>query len=244
MLQQAELYQLAHPGVYYLCNQGLGDENAYHASPIYFGHGMSQYGGFVDELGNAYMDTPEALDAAEWIDSFRSNGPEQTSHEICRNMLVNGEAATWWTGPWAISELRDAGVDYGIAPVGSPFVGIRSYLLTSNAFDRGHGFQAAEVMKYLGSAPVQVRLALANRTIPANTAALHDPDVQALYEVAQFGAALNLGTAMGNHIYVQCQWGLVGEATMAIWDGTLTPQEAMAAAQAAIEACVAAIVPR
>ena len=38
--------------------------------------------------------------------------------------MVNGEAAIWWTGPWAIPELQNAGVDYGIAPMGSPFVGV------------------------------------------------------------------------------------------------------------------------
>jgi arabinogalactan oligomer/maltooligosaccharide transport system substrate-binding protein len=84
---------------------------------------------------------------------------------------------------------------------------------------------------------------LANRTIPANTAALNDPDVQALYDIAQFGASVNFGTPMGNHIYANCQWGPVGDATMAIWDGTQTPEEAMNVAQAAIEDCVAAIGP-
>jgi len=90
---------------------------------------------------------------------------------------------------------------------------------------------------------VQRRLTLANRTIPANTAALNDPDVQALYDIAQFGASVNLGTPVGNHPYANCQWGPVGDATMAIWDGTQTPEEAMNAAQAAIEDCVAAIGP-
>ena len=238
-----DLFQQAHPGVYYLCNQGLGGQDAYHAAPIYFGHGLSQYGGYVDEAGNAYMDTAEALAAAEWIAAMRAYGPAETSHPICRDMLINGEAAIWWTGPWAIADLQEAGMDYGIEPMGVPFAGVKEYMLTANAAGRGTDDAAVSFMQYLGSAEVQVRLALANRTIPANTAALHDPDVQALYEVAQFGAALNLGIPMANHVYGVCQWGPVGDATLAIWNGTQTPQEAMGAAQAAIEACVAGIGP-
>jgi arabinogalactan oligomer/maltooligosaccharide transport system substrate-binding protein len=242
-LVQADQFQQTHPGVYYLCNQGLGGQDAYHAAPIYFGHGLSQYGGYVDEAGNAYMDTAEALAAAEWIAAMRAYGPAETSHPICRDMLINGEAAIWWTGPWAIADLQNASVDYGIEPMGVPFAGVKEYMLTTNAVDRGTDDAAVSFMQYLGSADVQVRLALANRTIPANTAALHDPDVQALYEVAQFGASLSPGVAMPNHVYGDCPWGPVGDATLAIWNGTQTPQEAMDAAQAAIEACVAGIVP-
>ena len=163
---------------------------------------------------------------------------------ICRNLLVNGEAAIWWTGPWAIADLQNAGVDYGIAPMGSPFVGVKNLMLTANAVDRGKADAAVAVMQFFGSAEVQVRLTLANGTIPANTAALHDPDVQALYEVARFGGSVNRGVAMGNYIYTDCQWEPVGDATAAIWNGTQTPEEAMSAAQAAIEACVAGIGPR
>jgi arabinogalactan oligomer/maltooligosaccharide transport system substrate-binding protein len=244
LLTEAAQFRQSHPDQFYLCNWGLGSADAaYAAAPIYFDHGLSEYGGYVDEGGAVYMTTTVAISAAHWICDFRPYAPAETSYEICKNMLFSGEAAIWWTGPWAIPDLQQAGIDYGIAPMGSPFVGVRLYLLTSNAVDRGNAEAAIDVIKYLGSAEVQRRLTLANRTIPTNTAALNDPDVQALYEIAQFGASVNLGTPMGNHIYTQCQWGPVGDAAMAIWDGTQTPEEAMNAAQTAIEACVADIGP-
>ena len=64
------------------------------------------------------------------------------------------------------------------------------------------------------SAEVQEQLTLANHTVPANTAALNDPDVQTIYEVARFGESLHQGTPMANHSYGGCQWGPVGEATV------------------------------
>jgi arabinogalactan oligomer/maltooligosaccharide transport system substrate-binding protein len=221
-----------------LCDQGLGHPDAYHVAPIYFGHGLSEYGGYVDEDGTVYMTTTAAISAAHWISDSRPYAPAETGYEICKGMLIDGDSAIWWTGPWVIADLQSAGIDYGIAPMGSPFVGVKLFMMTPNAVDRGNAEKAIYVIKYFGSAEVQRRLTLANRTIPANTAALNDPDVQALYEIARFGASMNLGTPMGNHPYANCQWGPVGDATTAIWDGTQTPEEAMNAAQAAMEDCV------
>jgi arabinogalactan oligomer/maltooligosaccharide transport system substrate-binding protein len=243
MFTDAVQFQLDNPGKYYLCNQGLGGYDAYHAAPIYFEHGLSEYGGFVDEEGTVYMTTTQAISAAQWIADFSINGPITTTYDTCRNLMINGDAAIWWTGPWAMLDLQNAGVNYGIAPMGSPFVGSKNYMLTTNAVDREKTEAAIDLMKYLGSFEVQKQLTMANQTIPANTAALNDPDVQAIKEVAGFGASLHLGTPMANHIYSDCQWGPVGEATWAIWNGAQTPLDAMNTAQLAIEACVAGMGP-
>jgi arabinogalactan oligomer/maltooligosaccharide transport system substrate-binding protein len=243
MLTKAMEYRASNPDDYYLCNQGLGNPDAYHVAPIYFGFGMDAYGGYVDEDGIVYMTKTEALNTAEWIYDFSFYAPVTTTHQICRDMLISGESAIWWTGPWAISDLQDQGINYGIAPMGSPFVSVRSFMLTSIAVDRGKAEAAIDLIKYIGSFEVQKRLTLANNTVPANTAALNDPDVRAIYEIAQFGASLSLGIPMENHIYAGCQWDPVGEATTAIWDGIKTPAEAMEAAQTAIEECVASMGP-
>jgi arabinogalactan oligomer/maltooligosaccharide transport system substrate-binding protein len=140
----------------------------------------------------------------------------------------------WWTGPWAIAGLEAAGVNYGIVPMGKPFVGIKTLMLTKNAVDRGTADVALDVMKYFTSADVQAKLALTNKTIPAQTAALADPDVAALATLAGFGDALNVGVPMANTPYANAQWGPVGDATVAIFTGAQTPEEALTAAQAAI----------
>lgn len=241
LYQKAEAFHAANPDQYYLCNQGWGQSDAYHVAPIYFGHGMDQYGGFIDEKGNVYLDTPEALDAARWIDKFRAVAPDKTSHEICHKMFLEGKVAIWWTGPWAIADLERADVDYGIAPMGSPFVSLKLFMLTSNAIDRGHEAAAIDVMRYFGSEEVQVHLSQVNKTIPANTAALRSDVVREIYSVASFGEALNLGIPMPNHPYIDCQWEPVGEATTAIWNGAQSPGKAMENAQAAIEQCIAEI---
>jgi arabinogalactan oligomer/maltooligosaccharide transport system substrate-binding protein len=223
-------------GKYLICNQGLGNSDAYHAAPIYFGFGVPEY---VDDAGKAYLNTPEALAAAEWLVKFSAFAPAETSHDICKSMITEGDAGAWWTGPWAIADLEAAGVDYGIIPMGKPFVGIKTLMLSQNAVDRGNEALALDIMKYFTSGPVQAKIAAANKTIPAPTAALEDPTVQALPTLKGFGASLNLGVPMANTPYANAQWGPVGDATTAIWTGAQTPEEALAAAQAAIEEAIA-----
>jgi arabinogalactan oligomer/maltooligosaccharide transport system substrate-binding protein len=243
LMMHVEQFKIAYPNKYYLCDQGLGGMDSYHVAPIYLGQGMNAYGGYVDEHGTVYMTTTVAINAAGWISNLSVYGPSATNSTICRNMFINEEAAVWWTGPWAIPDLKNNNIDYGIAPMGSPIVGVSAFMLTTNAVDRGITDSAIFIMKYFGSAGVQRRVTITNGTVPANTAALNDPDVQALYEVAKFGAALRLGTPFPNHIYGPCQWDPVSQATLAIWEGSQTPEQAMNTAQAAIEACIAAISP-
>jgi arabinogalactan oligomer/maltooligosaccharide transport system substrate-binding protein len=138
-----------------------------------------------------------------------------------------------------VANVIDAGIDLGILPIGSPFVGIKTLMLSSNAEARGNAEAALDIMKYFTSAEVQKQLALVNKTIPAPTAALNDPEVAADPVIQGFGAALKLGKPMANHPFASAQWVPVGDASMAVWQGKQTPEEAMAAAQAAIEEAVA-----
>jgi arabinogalactan oligomer/maltooligosaccharide transport system substrate-binding protein len=219
-----------------VCNQGFGGSDAYHMSPVYFGHGVPQY---VDNAGMAYMNTPEALAASEWLKQFATVSLAEQSYDICSANLKEGKVGMWWTGPWAMADLINAGVDFGILQFGKPFVGIKTLMLTSNGVDRGNAAAALDVMKYFTSADVQKNLALVNKTIPAATAGLNDPEVQADPVIAGFGEALNIGVPMSSSPFASCQWTAVGDASLAVWTGTQEPQAAMDAAQAAIEDCVA-----
>ena len=238
LLEKAKAFREANPDKYLVCNQGLGNPDAYHVAPIYFGFGVPSY---VDDQGVAYFNSEEALAAGNWIVEFSQYAPAETSHEICSTMLIEGQAGAWWTGPWAIADIEKAGLDYGILPMGRPFVGIKALMITPNAVDRGNAEIALDIIKYFTSGEVQAKLSLVNKTIPAATTALADPEVQALATLAGFGASLNLGVPMANTPFASAQWGPAGDATTAIWNGSQTPDEALAAAQQTAEDAIAAM---
>jgi maltose-binding protein MalE len=56
---------------------------------------------------------------------------------------------------------------------------------------------------------------------------------------AGFAASFRLGVPQSNSPYVEKQWLPLSEAIINAWNGTQTPQEALAAAQAEIEAEIA-----
>ncbi|MCX7975728.1 MAG: extracellular solute-binding protein [Bellilinea sp.] len=230
LLAKAEKFY-ADKGIPLICNQGFGAEDAYHMSPIYFGFGVPAY---VDEDGNAYMDTPEALAAAEWLVKLKAVSLAENSYDICNAALQEGKVGMWWTGPWAIAGIEDAGIDYTIVAMGKPFVGIKTLMLSKNAVDRGKAEVALDVMKYFTSAEVQKKLALVNKTIPAQKAAIEDPEVAQLPAVAGYGKALAIGVPMSPSPFSSAQWGPVGRASAAIWTGAQDPQTALKEAQAAI----------
>lgn len=219
-----------------VCNQGFPGGDAYQPAPVFFGFGVPAY---VDETGKAYLNTPEALAAAKWLVSIKPYVLQEMSYDICNAGMAEGKVAGWLVGPWAIAGLEKAGIQYGFANFGKPFVGIKTLMLSKNAVDRGTAEVALDIMKYFTGTAAQKAMTLANKTIPANTAAFNDPEVQALATIAGFGAAAANGVPMSASPFADAQWGPVGDATGAIWNGSQTPEAALAAAQTAIEAKVA-----
>ncbi|HTX91023.1 MAG TPA: extracellular solute-binding protein [Anaerolineales bacterium] len=221
-----------------LCNQGFKGGDAYHIAPVFFGFGVKQY---VDDQGNVTVNTPEALNAMTWLLDIKTKGHllQDADDAACRTAFESGKVGMDWTGPWAIADFDKANVNYGIVPMGKPFVGIKALMLTKNAVDRGNAAVALDIIKYYTNAQNEIAVALANKTIPANSAALKDPGVQALSTLAGFGASANLGVPMANTPYANAQWGPVGDAVGAIWSGKQKPADALAAAQKAIEDAVA-----
>jgi len=221
-----------------VCNQGFKGGDAYHIAPVFFGFGLKQY---VDDQGNVTINTPEAINAMKWLLDLKTKGGllKDADDAACRTAFETGKVGMDWTGPWAIADFDKANVNYGIVPMGRPFVGIKALMLTKNAVDRGNAALALDIMKYYTNAANETAVAVANKTIPANTAALKDPSVQALPTLAGFGASAAQGVPMANTPFANAQWGPVGDAVGAIWGGTQTPDVALAAAQKAIEDAVA-----
>jgi len=235
LLAKAEKFY-ADKGIPLICNQAFGGSDAYHMAPIYFGFGVPSY---VDEDGKVYVNTPEMIAAGEWLAKLAKVSLAENSYDICKANLKEGKVGMWWTGPWAIAGIEEDGVNYGILAFGRPFVGIKTLMISKNAVDRGTAEIALDIIKFFTNAEMQKKVALVNKTIPANSAALADPEIAALPTLAGFGASLNLGIPMSSSPYAGAQWGPVGDASKAIWVGAQTPAEAFAAAQKAIEDAIA-----
>lgn len=235
LLAKAEQFQ-KDTGAVLICNQAFGGNDAYHMAPIYFGFGVPSY---IDEDGKAYLNTPEMVKAAEWLLKLKKFSLNENSYDICFAGLKEKKVGMWWTGPWAIAGIEESGINYGILPMGKPFVGIKTLMMTKNAVDRGNTELVLDIMKYFTGPEAQKKIALVNKTIPAATGALKDPEVAKLAAVVGFGKSLNLGIPMSPSPYSSAQWDPVGKASQAVWTEAQTPADAMKAAQQAAEEAIA-----
>lgn len=232
---KADAFLQANPGTELVCSQAFGEADAYHAAPIFFGAGVPDY---IDDTGKTYIHTSESLDAANWILEMKSSSVPSNTFAECRQRFLEGEVGMWWTGPWALPDIVAAGIDYGVFPMGKPFVGTTVLFLARGADSRGTAVQAIDFMKFFTNVENSKSLSLANDSIPANSAALNSAEIQAVPWMAAFADTLASGQKFTNNPYVSCIWGPVGNALVEIWDETATPETALIVAESEIQTCV------
>ena len=152
-----------------VCNPGFGSADpavAEDLSPVFFGFGIPNY---VDENGLGFLDTPEAINAGEWLSSFAEVSSGENSAENCQSAFEKGDVGMWWTSPQSISAIEKSGIIYGILPMGKPMVAVQALMMTQNAVDRGNQRIVLDLIRYLSGQEVQ-KLALLNRAIPTTSA--------------------------------------------------------------------------
>ena len=238
LLKLATDFHAKNPDKYLFYNQAFDTANqngdAYHASPIFYGFG----GFYVKEDGTVGLDTPESLKAGQWIADAAKVLPSQSSQDQGLAALTKGTTACMWTGPWEIADIKKSGISYFIQPFGSPFVGIKVEMVTSNAVDRNNVDAAVKVLKYFDSAAIQEKLSVAASSVPAATAALQSADVAKNPDVIAFAKQFALGEPQPNFPYMNALWGPTGQAEIAIFAGKQSPADALKAAAAAARTAI------
>lgn len=239
---KAALYETAFPGKTLFCNQGLNSMDAYHVAPIFFGFGIPDY---IDLGGRVYINDPRAVSAAQWIQDIHDSLDDAQNQATCMSQFIAGNVGMWWTGPWAIPWLISGGMDsadIGILPMGKPYVGVKQQMVTVNAVSRGYADEAVDFLLYFNNAANGILYAVQDNQIPANTAALNSPAVQALPIVQGFRQSLELGTPLGKSIYTTCQWDPVANAVITLWNNAAAdPQTELDIAQDQTQSCVNAM---
>jgi maltose/maltodextrin transport system substrate-binding protein len=109
-------------------------------SPYYSWGILDSAGGYIFgkkgtdyDLNNVGVATPPAVDGLSKIIALVNEGllPKSVSYGIAEQMMSQGKIAMMLSGPWAWANLRQRGIDFGVAPMpgvdgkpGRPFVGV------------------------------------------------------------------------------------------------------------------------
>jgi len=159
------------------------------------------------------------------------------------SLFTSGKAPYLISGPWALEQVRKAGVKYSISPVpgfagmgpSQPFVGVQAFYVSAKA--KNTAIAQEFTLNYLTKKDVEEALYKVDPRAPALTDAYNDvsktdPDIAAFQAAAAHGVVLPQIPAMS------AVWGPLGIAEAAIVGGA-DPATSMTNAATQIKAAIA-----
>jgi len=194
----------------------------YHHFPL-----MNSFGGYVfglteegydpDDVG---IDSPGAIASAEWLQSMVEAGhlTPDVDYDVLHTLFTTGKVACIGTGPWALSAIRDSGVNYFISPFpagdvgpGSPFLGVQGFMISAFSENQilaqtvlNEIFATEEFMQAMYDVDPRPSAYLAVRDATEDT------------DIAAFGIAGTTGLAMPAIPAMSSVWEAWGNATFLI----------------------------
>ena len=223
------------------------DGNAYSLYPY-----LSAYGGGIfpvlPEGGfdgtKVILDSEETIQGAEkmqWLADQDALSTNQDASNVIP-LFADGKAAYMVSGPWAISQVSEAGINYAIDPIPdfedggetSPFLGVQAFYVSAES--KNPQIAQTFVQEFVTRPEVQVSLYEAGDRPPALVEA-YDQVAADNEDIAAWGKAAEGGTPMPNIPQMNAVWGPLGKATADIVSGQ-DPAERLATAQKEVEAAL------
>ncbi len=220
--------------------------NFYFSFPV-----LSGAGGYVFKSKDGDLDVNDvglsnagAIAGAKFIRKLVEDDllPASTDYGAMDSLMKAGKLGMEINGPWALGDLRAAGINYGIANIpglrggtARPFVGVYGYMINRNS--KNKDLVVEFLQNYLSKPDVQVAMYKFEGRAPALKEAYNalddKPDVKAISL-----SAAN-GFPMPNVPQMAAVWVSMADALRLITSGKETPEKALKNATDQIEKAVA-----
>jgi len=218
--------------------------NFYFSAPFILG-----YGGYV------FKETPQGLDVTDigLANEGAIKGAKLIKRMIDEGVLTPGDnygtmdsmfkeglAAMIINGPWAIKSYKDAGINYGVAPIpelepgvpAKPFVGVQGFMINAKSPNKVIAMEF--LTNFIARKETMYKIYLADPRLPARKDVLElvkdNPDVVA------FTQSASMGTPMPNVPEMAPVWSAMGDALSIIINGQASVEEALKEAVEKIKA--------
>lgn len=209
---------------------------------------MAGYGGYVfGQTGGTWnpkdigLANAGSVKAIRLVKTLRDEGliPVGTDHVTAPALFTEGKAAAIIDGSWALGGIKQAGIDYGVAPMPkldngkypSPFVSLKWWHISS--YSRRQS-DAAKLIAFLTTKDAMYRSFKADEGIPTRLDVLEMPDVKASPEVVGYAAQANYGSVLPDIPEMNQVWVPMNNAIEIALRGDKTVEAALADAVATI----------
>jgi len=221
------------------------EDNGYKTYPI-----LTNFGGYVfgrDENGNwnpndVGIDNEGMIAAGNWIAENVEAGlisPNASDGDTAQALFATGETPFLMTGPWALEQFREAGINYAISPFpedGYAFGGMWGFGV--NAFSENLLLAQAFLNEFVATDEVMTELYVAGNRPAAYLPVLNateDPDMLA------FGEAGKTAVSMPNIPEMGAVWGSWNDAVVLTITGGDTAENAFTTAAGQIRDVIAGV---
>lgn len=195
-------------GTYALVNQ---HSTAYNVAPYINGFG----GYIIDADANPGLNTDETKNAIAYNQKFAELESEG-DYDTCNTLFNEQKAAAIIGGPWLISGIRDAGINYGIKSLAdfklpngnglAPFSGIQGVGVLKHA-EENKKEAVTSVLKALCNAELGITLANESGCAPANEKSYEDSVVAANEIIMAIKETAETAQPMPNIPQMSVMWG-------------------------------------
>ncbi len=188
------------------------------------------------DAGAMGLSNDAAVEGMTYFQSLRKSILDVPSADITTAVadeaFKNGSSAMHITGPWNMAAYRDAGLNFGVAPIPSlpgqsespaSFSGTRTMFVSSYS---AHPEQAADFAEFLMSDDMQKLRYELTEAIPAVELNLESEHMEGFMQQLEHSYAMPSIPAMGKF------WDAMNSASANIWDGADVKKELDACAKA------------
>ena len=230
---------------------------AYPLDVAFWGAGFyGAFGGWpLDENDVPQFNNQAFIDYLTFVYNLKTEGViPLTCDSVCVDTLfTEGKAAMIINGDWSLGGYAEAigEENLGVAPVppvnGNPYTEMTSgkYYMVSSAVLDDPAKKAAVIrfITFMTSAEAQTRWLEEFKALPSNIEVAANPLIASDPILAGSMAALANGRGMSSAASMRCAWDSWGPALTGVMAGTLTPEAAAVAAQAAADKCMTSLAP-
>ena len=193
------------------------------------------------DVSDVGVDNAGAIEGAKLLQKLVSSGvvPEGTDANVMQTRFNHGEVATMITGPWAWSNLKKSGIDFGVAKLpkvgdkrAKPMVGVTAAMINSGS---PNGLLATEFLENYLLSEKGIRTFNSDGSLGAVADKAYEKELESDPKIKGTMANARIGEPMPNVPQMGAFWSAMKPALQNIGSGRQKPEAALDAAQKRIE---------
>ncbi len=227
---------------------------AYNLNEPFWGAGFyGAFGGWpLDANDKPQFNNDAFKNYLAFVAKLKADGvvPAECDYNCADTLMKDGKAAMIINGDWSLGDYTKAlGDKMGVAPVppinGKPYTEMTAgkYFMVSKAVldDAAKKAAVQKFITFMTSKDVQKKWLDQFKRLPSNSEVAQDPSIASDPILAGSMAALSVGRGQPAAPEMRCAWDAWRPNLEGVMAGTLTPDEAAAAAQKSADECVATL---